>query len=619
MNKRTATNRPVNNRPFNNAQVNDAPRTGTSNNTRPGINRPLTDRHIPASPVGTKEPSLGRSTAIMTAGTLLSRITGIARNALLLACLGTTLLGDSYNNANTTPNMVYELVAGGVLSALLVPLFNALIQKNTRRATDGINAIVSLAFVGLIVTAALVAVGAPTIMGLYFDEPSQVLQRQLGSELLRMFAPQIAVYGLITLATAALSTKRKFGVVMLAPVFNNLVMIVVLSWAYRILNRLFARDQGTQSNEAIKQLQAVARNSQAKWILGFGTTAGVLAMGLVLIPALRKADVRWRWHWEPTHPAVTELLRLSGWTMGYVAANQAAVLFVQNRAGKAEGVSGGGSTMYSFAYSVLFLLPHSLFVVSIMTALQPELSMAFLQRSRIRFRTLLTTNIANTLAVIVPSGVGLFVLASPLTKLLKFGKVSAESAERLGQVVQAMAIGLPAFSVYLLLMNALKAMRDTKATFTVNATECAINIVLAYAFVQAGWGVVGLGLAFSLAYIISVFLALQTVSKRTNGLNGRQLTQSALRIAISGAAMGVMVWLGSLGTKKLVGQTLDSQLAAITQIGVGVIVGVTVYVVVARLVGVRELDVFLSSIGRRLRRSRTTENTNKPATKTTTK
>ena len=543
----------------------------------------------------------------MTAGTLLSRITGIARNALLLACLGTTLLGDSYTSANTTPNMVYELVAGGVLSALLVPLFNALIKKNTRRATDGINAIVSLAFVGLIVTAIIVALSAPTIMGLYFDKPSQALQRQLGSELLRMFAPQIAVYGFITLATAALNTKRSFGAAMLAPVFNNLVMIAVLSWAYRILNRLFANNEGAQSGAALGQLQAVARDSQAKWILGFGTTAGVLAMGLVLIPALRKADVRWRWHWEPTHPAVTELLRLSGWTMGYVAANQAALLFIQRRAVDAEGPNGGGGTMYSFAYSVFFLLPHSLFAVSIMTALQPELSTAFLQRSRKRFRTLLCANVANTLALIVPSAVGLIVLSSPLTKLLQLGKVNAENANRLGQVVQVMAIGLPAFSVYMLLMNALKAMRDTKATFTVNATECAINVVLALVFLQAGWGVVGLGLAFSFAYIISVFLALRTVSKRTNGIHGRQLAQSFLRIAISGAAMGVMVWLGSRGTKELLGETLDARFSAITQIGVGVSVGVTVYVVVARLVGVRELDAVLSSIGRRLRRTRTTK------------
>jgi Lipid II flippase MurJ len=340
---------------------------------------PVTQTSSPASTVSQKLPNLGRSTAIMTAGTLLSRITGIARNALLLACLGTTLLGDSYNSANTTPNMVYELVAGGVLSALLVPLFNALIHKGTRRANDGINAIVSLAFIGLIATAIIVAVASPAIMWLYFDKPSQALQRQLGSELLRMFAPQIAVYGFITLATAALNTKRKFGAAMLAPVFNNLVMIAVLSWAYRILGRLYAKDA-----KAVTQLQAVARDSQAKWILGFGTTVGVAAMGLVLIPALRNAKVGWHWHWEPTHPAVTELLRLSGWTMGYVAANQAAVLFVQRRAVRAEGANGGGGIMYSFAYSVLFLLPHSLFAVSIMTALQPELSIPHTAHSQHR-------------------------------------------------------------------------------------------------------------------------------------------------------------------------------------------------------------------------------------------
>jgi putative peptidoglycan lipid II flippase len=545
--------------------------------------------------------NLGRSTAIMAAGTLLSRITGIARNALLLACLGTTLLGDSYNSANTTPNMVYELVAGGVLSALLVPLFNALNHKGTKRARDGINALVSLAAVALVLTAIVVAVASPGIMWLYFHKPGQAMQRQLGTELLRMFAPQIAVYGFITLATAALNTKRRFGAAMLAPVFNNLVMIAILTWAYRVLGRLYAKDA-----KAKVQLIAVANDTHAKWILGFGTTAGVLAMGLVLIPALRNADVGWKWRWEPTHPAVRELLRLSGWTMGYVAANQAALLFIQSQAvdPKVEGPNGGGGTMYSVAYSVFFLLPHSLFAVSIMTALQPELSSAFVQRSRKRFRNLLAQNVGNTLAVIVPSAVGLFVLATPLTKLLKIGKVNAANAERLGHVVQMMAIGLPAFSVYLLLMNALKAMRDTKATFTVNATECLINVGLAFAFLKAGMGVVGLGLAFALAYTVSVFLAFYTVSKRTNGIHGRRLAQSTARIALSGAAMGLMVWLAALATEKLLGTTLNTKLTAIAQIGVGVSVGVTVYVVVARVLRVRELDLVLASIGRRFRRGR---------------
>jgi putative peptidoglycan lipid II flippase len=546
--------------------------------------------------------NLGRSTVVMAAGTLLSRITGIARNLLLLACLGTSLLSDSYNSANTTPNMVYELVAGGVLSALLVPLFNALNLKGTKRARDGINALVSLAAVALVLTAIVVAVASPAIMWLYFHKPGQAMQRQLGTELLRMFAPQIAVYGFITLATAALNTKRRFGAAMLAPVFNNLVMIAILTWAYRVLGRLYSQDA-----KARTQLLAVAHDAHAKWILGLGTTAGVLAMGFVLIPALRNAEVRWKWRWEPTHPAVLELLRLSGWTMGYVAANQAALLFIQSRAVDVEGLNGGGGTMYSTAYSVFFLLPHSLFAVSIMTALQPELSTAFVQRSRKRFRSLLSKNIGNTLAVIVPSAVGLFVLATPLAKLLKIGKVSAANADRLGQVVQIMALGLPAFSVYLLLMNALKAMRDTKATFTVNATECAINVALAFAFLRSGMGVVGLGLAFALAYIISVFLAFRTVSKRTNGLHGRRLAQATLRIFLSGAAMGVVVWFAVIGTENVLGSTLGTKLTALAQIGVGVSVGVTVYVVVARKLRVSEFDQVLASIGRRLRRNRPTK------------
>ena len=546
-------------------------------------------------------PTLGRSAAVMGAGTLLSRLTGIARNVLLFRILGPTLLGDAYTNANTTPNMIYELVAGGVLSALLVPLFNALTHKSTRRARDGIDALVTVAFVVLIATAIAVAVGAPQIMWLYLDKPRQAMQRQLGTQLLRMFAPQIVVYGFITLATAALNTKRRFGAAMFAPVCNNLVMIGVLAWAARLLDKL----RNPQTTSAA-ELQAVLNSTQTKLVLGFGTTAGVLAMGLILIPALREARVGWRWHWEPRHPAVIELLRLSGWTAGYVAANQAALLFIQNKANDAMGPKGGGATLYSLAYATFFLLPHGLFAVSIMTALQPELSTEFLRRSRRQFRKLLAANIANTLTLMVPSAVGLFVLAMPITSLFSGGRTNVKDANQLGAVLRAMVLGLPAFSVYLLLMNALKAMRDTKATFTVNATECAINVGLAYGFLRAGYGVVGLGLAFAFAYLIAVFLALHTVSVRTNGIHGRALTRSALRIACSGAAMGVAVLLASLGTQRLVHSTLGPRITAITQIGIGVGVGVTVYVVVGRAIGVTELDAALASIGRRLRRKRST-------------
>jgi putative peptidoglycan lipid II flippase len=201
----------------------------------------------------------------------------------------------------------------------------------------------------------------------------------------------------------------------------------------------------------------------------------------------------------------------------------------------------------------------------------------------------------------VPAAVGLLALAHPTVAIFKVGKVTGDDITRLAGILRAFSVGLPAFSAYLLLMNACKAMRDTRITFIVNAVENASNIVLASVFLLAGWGVAGLALAFALAYVIGAALALVVVRQRLHGLNDRVLLSATARIGVASALMGAAV----VGTSELVAAILGDQggrPAALVQVGAAVVVGVTVYAIAGRLVGVSEITTVIEGLTRRLTR-----------------
>ena len=537
--------------------------------------------------------SIGRSTALMAGGTLVSRITGLART-IVFFWFGTTALAETYTKANNTPNMIFELVVGGVLSATLVPLFVDLARgdNDPRRRADtdtGVNAIVTLVSVLLLGAVMVVFLAAPALMWIVFRRPDETVQRQLGTDLLRLFAPQVAVYGFVTVATSMLNARRRFLAPMLAPVLNNLVVIIVLIWARRLVVNLVP-DENVRNSDSLATLRAVATDFPSRLLLGLGTTAGVLALGVALLVPWMRSGARVQWHWDPRHPAVRRMLRLSGWTLGYVAANLVALQFV---AGALPG--RGDFTAYTIAYTTFFLLPHGIFSVSIMTALQPELSLAYLERKRGIFRRHLTGGIRSILAITMPATAGYLALAPSIMRIFVVGDLTASGSRLVADVLRCLVIGLPAFSEYLLLMNACKAMLDTRSTFIINCVENAINIVLAGLFVRLGFGAQGLAAAFACAYILAVLLAGRHVARRTGGLEVSSLVPATVKIIGASAVMGVAVW----ASARAINASLDGRMPLV-EVGVSAALGVSVYAVLGRVLGVKEIVSVLSSVRRRL-------------------
>jgi putative peptidoglycan lipid II flippase len=508
---------------------------------------------------------LARSSAVVGVGTLLSRVTGLVRTIALAYALGTTLLSDSYNLANTTPNIVYDLILGGILSATLVPVFVSRFQEDD---DDGINAVVTVVSAALVAITVTAILAAPLLFHIYTwasPKAGAAAAAEAGVPLLRLFLPQILFYGLTALATAILNAKRKFAAPAFVPVLNNLLVTIVLIW--------FARIVGPKPDAA-----AIAHDPALLWLLGFGTTAGVILMTVALLPSLRSSGWRWRWRWRPRDPAVRRVAELSGWTLGYVIANQVALTIVL-----ALTFKENASAAYLIAFQ-FFQLPYGLFTVSVMTTFTPELASAAVVDDMERFRSRFTTGARLIAMWILPASVGYVLLAEPtVSALLEHGAFGAASTKLTSDLLANFAIGLIGFSLYLFTLRGFYAMQDTRTPFFLNLFENGLNVVLALVLVGP-YGPQGVAFSYSAAYIAAAVLALATLRRRVGRLGGRSLVDASTRILISVVVMTGAVWL----VTRNVGS--NSGKGAVVQLVVAVAVGAVVYGLTAIALGVEELD-----------------------------
>ena len=519
---------------------------------------------------------LRRTTAGMAAGTVASRVTGFGRVLALAYAVDYGRLTDTYNLANTTPNIVYELVLGGVLSASLVPLFiDRLATRDEDEAGRAVSAVVTVSVVALATLTAVFLLAAPAVIRLFtlrLSGEAAEDQQRVATHLLRMFAPQVFFYGLITVTSALLNARRRFFAPMATPVLNNLVVIAVLLALPHVADDL--------------TLDGIGDDQAALLLLGLGTTAGVVVQALVLLPALRGTGLAFRPRWEPNHEAVRTLLRLAGWTVGVVITNQLAlwvVLFLAND-------SPADVSAYQAAYQ-FFLLPHAVVAVSLMTALLPDLSERWAVGDRDGFGARLTFGLRTTAAVLVPAAAGYAVLARPLVSLLlEHGALSERSALAVADTLRLFALGLPLFSAYLLLMRAYQAMQDTRSMFAVYCVENGLNVVLAFLLYPA-LGVEGLALAFALAYGGGTAVALWDVRRRLGGLDLSPVAGSLARVC---GAAGIMA-AGVALVAAVVGG--DEGPALLLRVTAAVGAGVTLFGLGAKALGVREVGALLKRRG----------------------
>ncbi len=518
-----------------------------------------------------------RAAGVMSIGTAVSRVAGLLRVAALTYALGVTgtRLADTYNLANTTPNIIYELFLGGILTAVFIPVLVEARERDKTNAPDGDSALVSVALIALAVLSVLAVVGAPLIMRIYTfriaDPSTRAAQLELATYLLRWFAPQIFFYGVWAIAQALLNLRGVFGPASFVPALNNLVVAGTLF--------AFAR---------IASAQSLALSSGAKLLLGAGTTAGVAVQAFALLPYLRKEGIRFLPRFRD--PAVKKMLRLAAFVSGYVLVNQIGLWVVL---ALANGQTGG-VTSWQVAY-IFFQLPHGLFAVSIYTALFPDLSRAASASDWNAYRDGFARGVRGIAFLLVPAAIGYGLLADPIARLLLArGVADAGDAAAVASVLKGFAWSLVFFSTFQLLTRCFYALSDARTPTTLNAAAVGVNIAVNIPL-YAWLGVRGLAFGHAIAYAVGVVLLLAVLDRKVpGGLVPRALIGPLFRISAAGAGMGICVWALTRAVRS----------PDVLVVGACVGAGAILYLAFSQVAGVGERSILLEPLGRRLRGGR---------------
>lgn len=491
----------------------------------------------------------------------MSRATGLVSVWVLLAVVGNSnRLADAYNISNNLPNILYELLAGGLLSAALVPLF---VERADAGDEEGVRALVAVAFLGLGLLT-LVAIASVPVLSWFFSRgvPEEGYEGALRS-LMAWLLPQIFFYGAVTVLSALHNARGRFALPAFAPAVNNVVVVAGLALAAGTISA------GAAGGDALAGAVAAPL---ALPLLGGVTTLGVLASAAVLLLGLRGAPVLW----GPVrlrHPVVGRLARASGWTFGYVAANQVttlAIIVIANRDGP------GAASSYLNAYR-FFIVPHGILAVSLLTVVLPGFSRLVQQGRSDELRRRWVQGYRVTALLVVPAAGALWLLSEVALRLATTGRDAADIAG----VLEMLALGLPAFSLFLYSLRAFYAAGDTRTPFRLNVLENAVQLSLSLPLGLA-FGAPGLAGAHTIGYLVAAVAAYRLAARRLGGVGGTVLDPVARTVAAgvgaTAAAGAVLLVIG--------GPMADrSALGALAVVALGATALVAVYAALVRLLG----------------------------------
>lgn len=530
------------------------------------------------------------ATALMATGTALSRILGFFRVALISFVLGNaTRQVEMFNLANTIPNMIYILLAGGALNTVLVPQIVRAIKHDKDGGEAYTNRILTAGFLIMAAITAAATLLAPAIMWLYtsagWKEPAMAGQFDSVVMLAYLCLPQIFFYGAHVLIGQVLNARDKFGPMMFAPIANNIVSILVFG-LYLIL---WGQGDGDSAFTTRQEL-----------VLGLGSTLGIAIQAAVLVPFLRSAGFRYRPRFDLKGTGLGHTFSLAKWTLGFVVATQIAVVVVTRLASSATTGAGPGAgwTVYNNAY-LLWILPHSLITVSLATAMLPQASRLAAEGdlAGVTEETQRTMRLA--LTVVLPAAVAFLALAHPLAMVLFGNGRGAVDAPLIGWTLMAFAVGLVPFTLHYICLRAFYALEDTRSTFFLQCMVSAANIVLAIAFVipvdRPTWVAPGLAIAYALAYVLGLGIAFRWLGRKIPDLALRPIIRHCVRLFLAvlpaGIAAAAISWAFSLIS--------DSQLIRVAGLAVAGLVALGLFFGLARVFHIAEVNQIMRTMLRR--------------------
>ncbi|MCW2583735.1 MAG: integral rane protein MviN, partial [Klenkia sp.] len=531
-----------------------------------------------------------RAAGTMAVASLVSRITGLLRTVVLAAVLGVALVNDTYTTVNTLPNIVYELLIGGVLTSVIVPLLVRAQEKDADGGVGYAQRLTTVAMVGLTVMTAVAVAAAPLLTRAYgiTGDPEQVA---LANWLARILLLEIVFYGLGALATAILNARGVFGWPAWAPVLNNLVVMATAV--------LFALAGGPGD------LTPVTITDTQVWLLGAGTTLGIAVQALVLIPQLRKVGVPFRPRWGLRGTGLREAGSLGLWVVAYVAVSQVGVLIATRVANAASREEGGlGPSALGIA-SLLFQMPYGIIGVALLTALVPRMSRAASRQDVPGVAADLSLGLRLSATGLLPVTAFLVVLGPTVTTVaFSIGRTTPAEATAIGQALAWGAFGLLPMAVTLLQLRVFYAMKDARTPTLIQIAMVAVRVPLLFvvpAVVEPRHVVAGLMVVTSLTYVTGWVVGDLALRGRLGTLRTGEAAAPVLKLLAVSTVAGALGW-GVLalttGTDPgTFAESLATLLIGTVVIGTAVVVGVV-------LAKVPEVSGPVAAIRSRLGRAR---------------
>ena len=529
----------------------------------------------------------------MAVGTVASRLTGFLRTAALVAALGTQGLGDAYNVAYQIPYTVYDLLLGGILVSVIVPLIVRSRERDRNAGAGYEQRLLTLATLALGTIAVVGVLAAPWLISLYGGGLAGA-ERDLAVTLARFFLPQIFFFGIGAFGGAILNARGRFGAPMWTPVINNIVVIGVAG----IFIAIAARGVGPETITAAETR-----------LLGIGTTAGIVLQALGLLPSLRAAGFRWRPRLDFRAGELREIARMAGWTLVYVVATQAAFVVITNlatragRDGRLEGLAGVGFAPYFNAYQ-LFQLPYAIVAVSVITALLPRMSAHAAERRFGLVRDDFSTGMRSAAVLLVPGAVLLFVFAGEIATLaFAHHNTSIDDAQVIANVLRGFAVALVPFAAFQLMLRVFYALGDTRTPALLALLNMTVSVALniaAFALLPTEHIITGMAGAFGAVYLVGALAAWLILRRRMGGVDGRRILRTHGLLAAAVVPGGLAVY----AVHRLVEAAWGiGMVPAIASLAAGGIAFALLYVQFAHVLRIDELKSLRTQVLGRLRRN----------------
>ena len=537
---------------------------------------------------GGQERSTTGNSAIMAAGSLVSRMIGFVRNMLIGMTLGAGV-GDAYTSAQFLPNQIYELLLGGILSSVLIPL----LVRRRKADPDGgqlfTQRLLTFAVVSLGIATALVTVAAPAITWIQSSGDTSEGYRDLVTSLAFLILPIIFFTGLSALIGAVLNVRGHFAAPMWAPILNNLVVIATCGVFILVFGTAGAKPEDMSTAEIA--------------VIGGGTLLGMVVQAVGLLPALRKVGFSWKWRWAPRELGLGEIGKLAGWMLCYVVANQVAVFLVVR---VLSGVSGDDRNASTLAFNNVFLLTmmaHGIIGVSVMTALLPKMSAAAADGRFEEVSANLTRGIRLTTTALAPIAVAYGVLGVPIAvTLFQGGNLSYDQAFATGRVLVVAAFAVIPLSISYLCTYAFYSLQGNKTVALINLPVVAVRIAGYFVLAEVlseSLAAAGMTGANAVSYLLSALISLAVLRRRIGRLNLASVAVALMKVVVAAAAAAAA---GLLVLQVLPGGDTPGRLAAALQVAAGGGVIMLVYLLAATLLKVQEVSQVVGMVRRKLGR-----------------